>query len=368
MDNVNQNVRNLPIFKHFSESEIRENVNSFKKGEKPIFWTILLVVLGIVGFGLVKYALPTAFIMLGKAIGVVAIGVFIVFMVLMWGTIVKAFKALAKSLAKKLIEQDPFGELYRQKQMMIQNRQTFRVSKGTIDSLKVDCEAEAAKNEKDAKNLAGKILTLNDKAKALKTRMDEAVKENGIKAKETDEYVNDSNDFMRTVSDSQRISSQLEQAKDFVQKYGARATIMKKFSQKLSMVETSMDIKIQDFDATIEILKKDYEFATKSRQATDAAKSAMGFTKGWELDYALDVVTSTIASDIAITSGNLKDIDSLTKNYAIDSDELYTNLDALANNIRIGNEIIPEAKAYNNPEYRLTQSDVTKAGGFDNIF
>jgi len=101
MDNVNQNVRNLPIFKHFSESEIRENVNSFKKGEKPIFWTILLVVLGIVGFGLVKYALPTAFIMLGKAIGVVAIGVFIVFMVLMWGTIVKAFKALAKSLAKK---------------------------------------------------------------------------------------------------------------------------------------------------------------------------------------------------------------------------------------------------------------------------
>ncbi len=81
--------------------------------------------------------------MLGKAIGVVAIGVFIVFMVLMWGTIVKAFKALAKSLAKKLIEQGPFGELYRQKQMMIQNRQTFRVSKGTIDSLKVDCEAES---------------------------------------------------------------------------------------------------------------------------------------------------------------------------------------------------------------------------------
>ncbi len=34
MDNVNQNVRNLPIFKHFSESEVRENVNSFKKRRK----------------------------------------------------------------------------------------------------------------------------------------------------------------------------------------------------------------------------------------------------------------------------------------------------------------------------------------------
>lgn len=368
MDNVNQNVRNLPILKHYTESEIQENVNSFKKGEKPIFWIFLLLILGIVGFGLVKYALPIVFIALGKAFAVVAVAVFFIFIVMTWGTLMKALHALSKSFAKKLIEQDPFGELYRQKQMMIQNRQTFRASKGTIDSLKIDCEAEAAKNEKDAKVLSAKILTLNDRAKALRTKMDESVKDGGIKAKETDEYVNDSNDFMRTVSDSQRISSQLEQAKDFVQKYGSRAAIMKKFGQKLSMVETSMDIKIQDFDATIEILKKDYEFATKSRQATDAAKSAMGFTKGWELDYALDVVTNTIASDIAITSGNLKDIDSLTKNYAIDSDELYTNLDALANNIRIGNEIIPEAKAYNNPEYRLTQSDVTKAGGFGNIF
>jgi hypothetical protein len=368
MSDVNESIRNLPVIKHFSEEEIKKNINSFKKGEKPFFWILLLLLVGAIGFGLAKYALPVAFVMLGKAIGVVAVGVFLIFMVIIWGTLMKAIRALAKTIAKKLIAQDPFGELEKQKRLMIQNQQTFRVSKGTINSLRTDCEAEAAKNEKDAKSLSSKILTLNEKAKTLKMRMEEMVKTGGIKAKESDDYVNDSNDFLRTVSESQRVSSSLEQAKDFVQKYGARAAIMKKFGQKLSMVETSMDIKIQDFDATIEILKKDYDFASKSRQATDAAKSAMGFTKGWELDYALDVVTSTIASDIAITSGNLKDIDYMTKNYAIDSDELYTNLDSLANNIRIGNEIIPEAKTYNNPEYRLTQSDSIKAGGFDNIF
>ena len=134
------------------------------------------------------------------------------------------------------------------------------------------------------------------------------------------------------------------------------------------MVETSMDIKILDFDATIEILKKDFDFAQKAKYATDAAKSAMLFTKGWELEYAIDVVTSTISSDIAITTGNLKDIDSLTKNYAIDSDELYTNLDMLANNIRTGNEMLPDAKKYNNPEYVLTQDDKMKSGGFGDIF
>ena len=38
----------------------------------------------------------------------------------------------------------------------------------------------------------------------------------------------------------------------------------------------------------------------------------MLFTKGWEVDYALDVVTTTIAQDIARTTGNLNDIDLLT--------------------------------------------------------
>jgi hypothetical protein len=134
------------------------------------------------------------------------------------------------------------------------------------------------------------------------------------------------------------------------------------------MVETSMDIKILDFDATIEILKKDFDFAQKSRTATDAAKSAMLFTKSWELEYALEVVTSTISSDIAITAGNIKDIDSLTKNYALDSDELYTNLGTLADNIRIGNDVIPQAKAYNNPEYQLTSTDKLNSSGFGEIF
>jgi hypothetical protein len=173
---------------------------------------------------------------------------------------------------------------------------------------------------------------------------------------------------LKTVSESQRVSSQLSQSKDFVQKYGSRAAIMKKFGQKLVMVETSMDIKVLDFDATIEILKKDYEFAEKSKMATEAAKSAMLFTKGWELEYALDVVTSTIASDISITAGNLKDIDTLTSQYAVDSDELYSNLDSLANSIRVGTDEIPSAKNYNNPEYKLTQDDKMKSGGFGNMF
>ena len=134
------------------------------------------------------------------------------------------------------------------------------------------------------------------------------------------------------------------------------------------MVETSMDIKLLDFDATIEILKKDYAFAKKAKEATDSAKSVLGMTNGWELEYAMDVVTTTIAEDIAHTAGNLNDIDKYTATYAIDSDELYTNLNSLADSIRVGSDPVMSAKEYSNPEYKLTHEDKLKSGGFGDVF
>jgi len=368
MTNVENNVRNLPIFKHFNDSEISAKVDSFRKGEKSLYWFIKLGVLIAACYAVWTYVIPPVMKALGEYFAIAAVGIAIIGTIIALPVILKGLRAFTRFLHKSLIKYDPFAELYRQKGLMIQNQQTFRIAKGKISELKNDMEIEADKNEKDAKSLQATILRLDAKAKTLKTQMDNMVKTGGVSAKGTDEYVNANSDLLKVVSESQRVSYQLEQAKDFVQKYGARGAIMKKFGQKLTMVETSMDIKVLDFDATIEILKKDYEFAEKSKNATEAAKSAMLFTKGWELEYAIDVVTNTISSDIAITSGNLKDIDSLTKNYAIDSDELYANLDTLANNIRIGNEIIPDAKKYDNPDYQLTQGDEIKSGGFENIF
>jgi hypothetical protein len=43
-------------------------------------------------------------------------------------------------------------------------------------------------------------------------------------------------------------------------------------------------------------------------------------------------------------------------------------LDNLANSIKLGNETIPEAKKFNNVDYKLTQDEQTKSGGFSNLF
>ena len=365
---LNANLKELPILKHFNENEISTQVESFRKGEKSLFWFFKLAVFGALAWATWTYVLPPVFQAIGQALAVAATGVMIVAGIIMAPVILKGIRAFTRFLHKAIIKHDPFAQLAVEKQKMITNQSIFRVSKGKIAGLKQDMEVEADRSEKEATAGQTKVISLQGKAEAIKKQMEDLVQKGGVEAKGEDEYVNLASDFQKVLAQSTQSIAKLNQSRDFIQKYGSRAAILKKFLQKLTMVETAMEIKISDFDVTVEMLKKDYEFGQKANAATTAAKSAMLFSKGWEFDYALDVVTSTIAADIAITSGNLKDIDSLTTMYAMDSDELYTNLNLIADKIKVGTDVIPEAKQYSNPEYKLTSSDKVKAGGFGELF
>lgn len=365
---ITANLYELPILKHFDKNEIATNVENFRNGEKGLFWFLkLLAIILILGLT-TKFIIIPAFIMAGKvlaaALGVILTGG----LILAAPAIFKYIRRLTRSLHKLAIKFDPFAQIEEARQKMIENQKNFRIAKGHIAQLKSEMEVEAAKSEKEAETGQTKIISLQGRAEKLKLEIDEMVKNGGVEAKSDDEYVNKVAELQKTLAEAQRVSNKLNQAKDFVQKYGSRAAIMKKMGQKLTLVETAMEIKISDFDATIEMLKKDYAFGQKANAATTAAKSALGYTKDWELDYALEVVTSTIAADIAMTAGNIRDIETLTSNYTLDSDELFANLNQLADKIKIGHDVIPNAKKYSNPEYVLTQSDKVKSGGFGELF
>jgi hypothetical protein len=365
---LNANLMELPILKHFDQNQIATKVDTFRKGEKNLFWFIKLGAFGAIAYGLWQYVLPTVFQAIGHMLAVAATGVMIVGLIIAAPVILKGLRTLTRGLHKMIIRHDPFAQLEIERKKMIANQTTFRIAKGNIAQLKNDMELESSRAQTEAEEGQKSILRLQAKAQKIKTRMEEMVQKGGVEARGEDEYVNLAAEFQKVNAEALRVSNKLNQAKDFVQKYGTRANIMKKMGQKLTMVETAMEIKISDFDATVEMLKKDYEFGQKSNAATTAAKNAMGFTKGWEFDYALDVVTSTIAADIAITAGNLKDIETLTTNYTLDSDELFANLNAVADKIKIGEDIIPSAKQYNNPEYVLSTTDRQKSGGFGELF
>jgi len=64
----------------------------------------------------------------------------------------------------------------------------------------------------------------------------------------------------------------------------------------------------------------------------------------------------------------LKDIDNYANSYGVDSDELYANLEKVANKISLGEETVPSSKKYNNPDYKLNTEDKSKSGGLESIF
>lgn len=360
----------LPILKHFDESkgEIALKAGALKKGEKGLFWALALGLLGVGGYLTWTYIIPPLFTMLGQAIAISATGVFLVFLVMMYPVIMKALRFATKNIHKALIQSNPFNELNEQKDKMIKNREVFKNTKAKLKGLKNEMEIEANKAEKEAKVFQEDVLSLQRQAEKLKSAMDEMVKQGGVAAKDTDDYVALQSELARKLSDSQRVSTQYEQSKNFIQKYGVRANVLGKMDRKLTLAGTAIDIKIADFDATIRMLEKEYEFAKNAKEATESAKSAMMFTQDWELEYALEVVTSTIALDIAKTSENLIDIDTLTSKYSVDNDELYSRLDSLADQIKTGDSVVPDSTKYSNPNYKLTKEEKLNNGGFGEIF
>lgn len=361
-------VLELPILKHFEKSDITLNPQNWRKGEKGIGLLIGLALLGTTAWGLYTYILPIVFVWVGQVLGAMTAAVLVIAFFILLPVIIKGLKKFSRSLHKLLIKYDPFGELEEQKEKMIQNRVHFKEAKSKIKAIKSNMETEAIKAEKEAKDYQEKVLLLQSRAEATKSKMDEMEQRLGEAAKDSDEYVELQTGIMKTLSEGQRVGHMLNQSTSLVRKYGSRAHVIGKLDRKLNMVDTAMEIKIADFDVSINMLKKEYAFAEAAKQATEQAKSAMLFTKGWELEYALDVVTNTIAIDLASTKENLLDLDSLTSQYSMDSDELYTKLDKLADQIKTDSFALPESKKYSNPNYKLSDEDKLENKGFGDIF
>jgi len=359
----------LPILKHFNSDSLITNEDpyaSFRKGEKSIYNILKLVLLGAVGYLSWVYVLPPLFQALGQIIAVAGSIVLIVALVIMAPVILKVIRRLTRKLHEAAIKHDPFGELYEQKGKMVENKQKFVLSQGTIKKLGQDTKREASNSEQLAKDLQTKIVSAKKKVDKIKVRQEEIKKTpNG---KSSPEYVDNYAKLIKLSASVQRDMSQKEQQIGFVRKYGVRANTIQKLSNKLVLVGAQMDIKVLDFDATIDILKREYDFAQAARQATQTAKDALLSTEGWEVEYAMDVIATTVAQDIAMTASNISDINSYTTLYDMDDEELYLKLDEMADNIEAGKDIVPSAVDYNNPDYKMTNKDQLESGGFGNIF
>lgn len=365
---ISASLMELPIMKNYSQSQIVTKIDTFRKGEKNLFWFLKLAVFGGIAWCTWKYVLPPVFQAIGAALGAVATAVIVVGVIIAAPVLLKIIRSATRTLNRWFIKHKPFEQLEITRQKMIANQSTFRVAKQNLISLRQDMENESKRAQEDAETGQRDILKWRGKAEKTKAEMEDMIAKMGVAAKGEDDYVTLAARWQKELATATQIANKTKQSQEFTVKYGTRVNVLKKVNQKLVMAETAMEIKISDFDTTVEMLKKDYNFGQKLNSATTAVKSVLGNKSDWERDYALEVINSTIDADVASSIGNFKDIEMLTSNYDLNSDDLFDNLNAIADKIETGGDVVPQAKTYANPEYNLTSDDKSKAGAFGEMF
>lgn len=370
-----ESISRLPIAKHLGDiqGQINGQVKQWRKGEFTIF-SIITALAILIGGGLFaifayKFLIGWLLPIVGMMAQYIIVGGTLVLLYMAKDTIAKYFKGWAKALAKKWITDNPFEELSNQLKIMVASESKFVESRALVGRLRTQLKIEAQKKAEDALSHQGNVTISRDKAKKAKDLIDKLGPQQ-VEGDETQEYIDALNDFDTYTAAGERAQSMYEQTNDFARKFGDRGAILDKLDRKLSRVGNRIKIKIEDFRQTITQLKNEYEVANNLRAVTDAAKSALLFETPWELDYAMEVITSSIATNLAITSSNLADIDMTTGLLLgnADNEAAFLKLDALANKIDSGESKIVNVDKYNNPNYKRTLEDKKANPAFGDNF
>jgi hypothetical protein len=220
----------------------------------------------------------------------------------------------------------------------------------------------AQQAEKDAESYKTQLFNIE---KELDDLFTEKAKFNTPESKELDEYSDIVIKINDLASESDRIRLMYDQAKTLVLSFGSKANIFKKFRMQFKFYLSAVKNRVKDFDATVKMLKVDFDATSAMSSGTDAVKNALLFSDQWEVAYATDLVQNAVAYNIANTSSNIVDIKDIMGSIGANTnpEQAFEKLKLLTGNIERGIDIIPQAKRYANPELKLN-SEEKKASGF----
>jgi ElaB/YqjD/DUF883 family membrane-anchored ribosome-binding protein len=373
MQTETKTITQLPIMKYFDDAKLiskgKESLAKWRKGEKPIGAILGLTILGVIGYGIIKWVIPAVFIALSQVLAVIVSILAVILTILMLPAIFKLFRRIVRSFHKAIIRWNPFDELAEQKTKMWETHDQFLKHKSKIKQLRTDFEQMSRETQKVAEDSKSEVQRQTKKAGQLKEQMSKMVDEKGAAIRETDEYVELQQQFINATSAGTRTNTVLEKNIEWTTKYAARSNIFANLDRKLAIGATLLENKIKDFEESIGIMKKDWEMAAASRGATAILKEILGpGGQNWKLEYALEFVAGRISEDLAITAQNLEDLERNTTAFDFDSDEAYEKLLTIGNKLDEGQIDVPNPSRISNPNHKLTHEEKNAAGPMGDIF
>jgi len=363
----------IPIMKYFEDSKLLEKgknaITNWRKGEKPLARIVQLAIIALIGWGLISIApiLLSTLSALAASVIIVGAGLFL------WGIrkpLSKMFRNFVRGFHKAVIKWSPFLELEDQLQKMFGSLDSFRANKAKIKQLRNEFEQTSIEMEDKSKKATELFSRKKSLAEALDKKIQDALAKNPkFKEASADLYTQWLTERNNAVAAANRASMESQAYMSWKTKYAARASVFGKLDRRLIMGENLMENKIQDFQASIELLKKEWQMAQSANRATSALRSIFG-QKGenWELEYALETVISKINGDIAMTAQNLEYLDRNTEGFNFDSDEAYKKLDEIAEKLAKEEASAIPASQIASEFHELTPEEKAAAGPVGDIF
>jgi hypothetical protein len=367
------NMPDLPILKHLdipTEGEARvTNWAAWKKGEKPIGFVVGMLLLAGAAYALFVYVLPVVLRVLSETLAAIAAFLTIAFFVMASPLIYKLFRRIIRGIHKALIVSDPFAELEDQLGKMRNSRREFESAKNEINACKVQMKQAAVKAEKDAKIAQDRALECKKEAEILKQKLDGLVAQKGDAIKETDDFVTLENRLTTILGDGNRAVSEAQTHASLVDTFASRANIFAKLDRKLLNYGHAFDEKIKDFEMSIRNLKTVAQGMASANNATTRARNVLNNNNmGWEFDYAMEVITNKISADIASTQSNIRDLDSIVRDFNPNDERAYARLENFSNGIKEGTITVSDANRVSNPNFNLTPDQKNASGGLSDVF
>ncbi len=363
----------LPILKHLDlpatqdGSRPAQSLTTWKKGEQPIGWLVAIALAVLIGYGLITI-LPIILVALGKTLAAIGVFALVALAFMLWPVVYKGFRRIVRSAHQALIRVDPFAELGDQLQNMKRSRAEFESAKNEINSCKIQMKQSALEAEKSGKVAQEKVLDRKDEAEAIKKKLEAYIAAKGDAVRETDEYVELENRMTTAIGDGNRAASESQTYASLVNTFASRANIFGKLDRKLMNYGHAFDEKIKDFEMSIKNLRTVSQGMASANNATTRARNVLNNQNGWELDYAMEVITTQIAGDIASTQANIRDLDSIVRDFNPNDERAYARLESFANTIKSGEAEIADPNRVANPNYTLTPEQKNASGGLGDIF
>ena len=136
MQTETKTITQLPIMKYFDDAKLvekgKESLAKWRKGEKPISAILGLIILGVIGYGTIKWIIPAVFGALSQVLAVIVSILAVILTILMLPAIFKLFRRIVRSFHKAIIRWNPFDELEEQKMKMWETHDQFLKHKSKI--------------------------------------------------------------------------------------------------------------------------------------------------------------------------------------------------------------------------------------------